>query len=167
MTTATGNVDTIGGAGVQTKPAMQNMAQADYCTSCGRLLQSTEKANAELLQEQERLLKEINAAKEELANKLKETNLAESEEKKEEEEGKEASGQLFNHKNMNSLQELLDKAEETNDMLLFMDKNQNTWQIMKRNDINITDNEEENEEQEAEGNEVAAPNEERKNNDEQ
>ncbi len=105
----------------------------DFCKTCGRLLPEAEQVNAKLLEEQEKLLSEINAAKAEVLTKL-----AELKKSKEENEG--GAGMLFNVKNLGSLQELLDQAEETDDMLLFTDKKQNVWQIVKRNDIDIANN---------------------------
>ncbi len=125
--------------GMSNRPAPAAGAQGDFCKSCGRLSPEAEINNARLLQEQERLLKEINAAKEEVAGKLadlKERNAKREEGKKDEPEG-EAAGTLFNMKNLGSLQELLDQAEETEEMLIFVDKKQNAWEIVKRNDIDI------------------------------
>ena len=108
----------------------------DFCKTCGRLLPEAETVNEKLLEEQGKLLLEINAAKKEVLDKI--TELKERGEAKDENEG--GSGMMFNMKNLGSLQELLDQAEETEDMLLFTDKKQNVWQIIKRNDIDIANN---------------------------
>jgi len=118
--------DTVGGA------SNTHGNGNDFCKACGRLLPEVESSNTKLLEEQEKLLSEIQAAKAEVQSKLKE--LKEKPEIKEEGEG---AGMLFNMKNLGSLQELLDQAEETDEMLLFTDKKQNVWQIVKRNDIDI------------------------------
>ena len=132
--TTAGNADTLGMSNRPTIPATS--AQSDFCKFCGRLSPEAETNNAKLLKEQELLLNEINATKEEVLAKTK--NLQERGEKGKKEKGESnEAGTLFNVKNLGSLQDLLDQAEETEEMLLFVDKKQNVWQIVKRNDINI------------------------------
>jgi hypothetical protein len=120
---------------------------ATSCPSCGRLYQEAELRNQQLLSEEQKLLAEINAAKAELATKLQEIQgtpavatpavSGPAEESKGVAEPNNPIAQLFNATKLASLQGLLDHAETTDDMLLFVDKKQVTWQIMKRNDISI------------------------------
>ena len=81
---------------------------------------------------QETLLEKLKKAKEELAKFYKE--LHEKANVPDEEENLQT---IFNAKNMNTLQDLLDQAEENEQMLLFVDSKQNTWELIKREDINI------------------------------
>ena len=109
----------------------------DFCKSCGRLSLEAESANTKLLREQEQLLKEINSAKEEVVAKIKTLEEHKDNPNNDNKENDAAGGMAFDMKNLGSLQELLNQAEETDDMLLFLDKKQSVWQIIKRQDINI------------------------------
>ena len=121
----------------------------EFCKAGGRLSEEAEQINAKLLEKQQKLLEEINSAKEEVVQNIKDLKAK----KNIKEDNEQGSDGLFNMKNLDSLQELLDQAEETNEMLLFADKKQNVWQIIKRNDIDIADNNAEGEEDAVENNE--------------
>ncbi len=94
--------------------------------------------NTELILEQERVLTEIQRAKEELADSLREF---EEEKRKLGAAGEEEENvqKIFNIENMESLQELLDQAEESDQMLLFVDRKGNTWQLIRRADVDLAE----------------------------
>lgn len=103
----------------------------EICKTCGKSPQELEIANTDLMIKQENLLAKLKKAKEELAEVYKE--LHEKEIVPEEENLQ----TIFNANSMNTLQDLLDQAEENEQMLLFVDSKQNTWELIQRRDINI------------------------------
>jgi len=112
------------------------------CTVCNRKVPEITKEI--FLIKQEKLLKEIERNKEELAENLKALEKIESEQENVKEMGEghlgnEAVQQIFNIGNLGMLQELLEQAEESDEVLLFTDHKQQTWQIISRNDINVGD----------------------------
>ena len=82
----------------------------------------------------EELLHEIDRSKEELSIYLRQ--LKELEEKEGESEDRLGEKQIFNVANFGALQELLEQAEESGEVILFTDNKKNTWQIINRKDIN-------------------------------
>ena len=108
----------------------------DFCKGCGRLTAEAEERNALLLRKQEELLDNINKTKAEALQTINQTKekLASKEDNNADPEA------VFNMKKLASFQELLDHAEATGEMLLFTDKKQNVWQIVKRSEIDIVDN---------------------------
>ncbi len=111
----------------------------ERCHECGRRLQAAEDSNA-LLLEQQRLSAEICRSKDELnalAKALQDRGKSPTSGQSEEEAAN-IQG-LFNKNNIESLQELLDQAEESEQALLFMDNKGNTWQITQRPDIDLPD----------------------------
>jgi len=104
------------------------------CKGCGRILQLNHE-EAKLHAQVSRLMTEFQIAKNEL-NKVKE-NFPNR---------KETKGSLLN---MNSevedmLQKMLENAEEQNDLLFFIDKNNVAWELKKREDLNSAREEAEN-----------------------
>ena len=96
--------------------------------------QSTpENSKSLFLARHEYLLKEIERNKEELAKSQEE--LARIQE--EFFQSNESTLQIFNIENLGPMQELLEQAEENEELLLFMDQKKNTWQIICRDDINL------------------------------
>ncbi len=114
-------------------------SKMEPCPSCKR--SGPENSKEQFMAKQERLLKEIEKSKEELAQHLQEleTLEGENENKVEGGHGNESVQQIFNIQNLGMLQELLEQAEESDEVLLFTDHKKNTWQIISRNDINVGD----------------------------
>jgi hypothetical protein len=55
---------------------------------------------------------------------------------------KNSLGDLMNGGQIDTLQEMLDRAEQNQDLLFFVDNKQQTWQIVKRSELSLADSDE-------------------------
>ena len=107
------------------------------CTACGRT--KSENTKELFLIKHEHLLKEIEKSKEELAEHLQQLENLEGDQEIKGGNSNEVVQNIFNIENLGMLQDLLEQAEESEEVLLFTDQKKNTWQIISRNDINVGD----------------------------
>jgi len=105
-----------------------------FCECCGREFQEVEIHNTKLILEQEKLNSDIKKAKEELAQAMSELKIEQSKKPMKNEED-ESCKTIFNIENLDNIQELLEDAEENDQLLLFVDTKGNTWQITRGKDI--------------------------------
>ena len=128
----------------------KKLTKVEFCEICKKTY--TENAHAVFTAKHERLLKDIERDKEDLAVLAKKLEELENQARGRKEI--ESVQQIFNIQDLGSMQELLEQAEQSDELLLFTDNNGNTWQIICRNDINVA-GEELNEKAEGEDSDLA------------